>query len=672
MSSIPADIQGIIRELSLKPSDVLIPLYEMVINSIQSIEERQEKEGNKDRGKIRIEIIRDYTQGSLFPNQTTFPIKSIVIIDNGIGFTNENYKSFSVAYTSKKQKLGGKGIGRFAALSVFENIKLDSIIVNNGGRQRKKFQLNINEGLTEPEISTSSSDIRTIVTLEGIKDDFIKASTKFTLDSIAEHLLSHCLLFFINQTAPTIEIFEENTIINLDNKYNPCNYIKDSITLDLREHSFKFYFLPNTKKQHNVSYCANSRKVKSKKVVSILPIFSSPVTLSDGQEVFYDIYVVSSYLDSIVNSSRTDLKFPKEDSEDTSVELSGNLPTEKEIEGIISDAIIQVFDKEIVERRQKVKTNVKVFLCSDDGIAYRHLSLDDNFYDSIPDDINEKRLSDILHDEDYKHSKKRRAALDKINERDYSNTEEYRQLIKEYMDLSTDEGLSKLGQYITHRKVIIELLEKYLQWNEKNDCYEQEQVLHNLIYTMGGDSETINYDKHNLWLLDDRLSFHKYIYSDRQIKSHKPVEGISNSRKETDIAIYDIAFHYAEKNEYEEVKSVVIFELKRPNRDLSYFDFFKQMKEQIKGIESGNMKDSSGRNVFLPGNTPLTFYFVCDSNTFNQLKSDAKEEGFILTPYHSLMRVIGVKHIEIMTYQTILINSKRRNKIFFEKMGIIR
>ncbi len=35
---------------------------------------------------------------------------------------------------------------------------------------------------------------------------------------------------------------------------------------------------------------------------------------------------------------------------------------------------------------------------------------------------------------------------------------------------------------------------------------------------MGGNQSTISYDKHNLWLIDDRLSFHRYIYSDTKIK----------------------------------------------------------------------------------------------------------------------------------------------------------
>lgn len=668
MSNISADIRGIIREIALSPSDFLTPLYEMVVNSIQAIEERNDE---SERGKIRIEIIRDTTQGSMFPNQITFPIKSFIVSDDGVGFTKDNYKSYSIAYSAKKQKLGGKGIGRFAALSVFSHISIDSIIETPKGNKRKTFELDADSGLTSPNETDTKNPRKTIVSLESINSEFLKASTKYTLETIADCLLSHCVLFYINGTAPVIEILEGSTIINLDNRFNPNDFVKASTELTLANHEFFFSFVNTNKKQHTISYCANSRKVKSKKVTSILPIFSSGIQDSEGNEVYYDIYVVSSYLDRIVNSSRTDIKFPKEDQENR-FEGTEYLPTEKDVEDLVADAIHQVFEDEISQRRSIVKHSVRQYIDSDEGIGYRYLQLDDEFYDTIPDDISEKKMADILHEEDFRHSKKRREALSKLCERDYSNSDEYKELLKNYLSVAAGEGESKLGQYIVHRKVIIDLLEKYLEWNDDNDSYEQEEVLHNLIYTMGGDQSTINYDHHNLWLLDDRLTFHKYIYSDKQIKSHIPVEGVSESRKETDIAIYDTAFHFAEKDGYEEVKSVVIFELKRPNRNVSFFDFQKQMLEQIRGIESGSVKDYRGRNIHLPENTPITFYFVCDSNSFEQIKEYALGEGFFLTPSNSLLRIVRNRHVEILTYQSILVNARRRNRIFFDKIGIIR
>ena len=187
---------------------------------------------------------------------------------------------------------------------------------------------------------------------------------------------------------------------------------------------------------------------------------------------------------------------------------------------------------------------------------------------------------------------------------------------------------------------------------------------------MGGNQDTIAYDKHNLWLLDDRLTFHRYIYSDKQIKSHKPVEETSSCKKETDIAIYDKPFFYGEKNDYEEINSVVIFELKRPDRVITYEEFSKQMREQISGIQESRLIDDNKKHIQTSEKTPISFYYVCDVNAYAVLKKSAKQEGFKETPYKSLIRLIDNTHQEIITYQTLIVNAKRRNSIFFKKLGI--
>lgn len=58
MNAITADINGIIRELSLSEADLLVSLYESVVNSIQSIEELHSKEACT----IRVVIERDKSQ----------------------------------------------------------------------------------------------------------------------------------------------------------------------------------------------------------------------------------------------------------------------------------------------------------------------------------------------------------------------------------------------------------------------------------------------------------------------------------------------------------------------------------------------------------------------------------------------------------------------------------
>ena len=50
---------------------------------------------------------------------------------------------------------------------------------------------------------------------------------------------------------------------------------------------------------------------------------------------------------------------------------------------------------------------------------------------------------------------------------DYSNKSDYQELLSDYVESSTDEGISKLAEYVAHRKTIIDLLEKIFRYQRK-------------------------------------------------------------------------------------------------------------------------------------------------------------------------------------------------------------
>ena len=96
--NLTTDIEGIIRELNISEEDVLYPFYEAVVNSIQAIDERK----NCSDGKISVYIERDKSEQSLFEEYSQYPIASIRIVDNGIGFTTANYKVLGKLIPLKK------------------------------------------------------------------------------------------------------------------------------------------------------------------------------------------------------------------------------------------------------------------------------------------------------------------------------------------------------------------------------------------------------------------------------------------------------------------------------------------------------------------------------------------------------------------------------------------
>lgn len=653
---IATDINGIIRELRIREEDFLLSFFELVVNSIQAIEEK----GDTKHGNIDIYIERDDNAPDLFGGK---PIKNVRVEDNGIGFTNVNYKSFTRSHSTKKADIGGKGVGRFAVLSVFGDMKVTSTYRDEELKQID-FTLSLKEGLSEPTFSKGTGHTGTTVLISNLNEVFKDKSASYNLENIADSILEHCLLYYLTQEAPSIAVHEGDETINLSNQFSINDFINDTYKETIKGQDFQLFFVKGNKRRiHQFSLCANNRVVKSKNVNAVFPLFSSPV-IENNTQVFIRIYVISSYLNEIVNMSRNELDFPKRKDGD-----NGSRIYETDVDSVVIKAINSVFKKNVEERKESTLKKIASFMSKDSGLPYRHLSISDDFLQGVSDDVKEEEIDEKLHSLSYKRSVESRNKCQKLLSRDYSNNEDYQTLLKEVIGATTDEGNLQLAQYVAKHKTVIALFEKYLAWAEDNG-YTEEKSLHNLLFVMGGTNSTVAYDKHNLWLLDDRLTFFGYIASDKAIRTHAPIESQTECAKETDIAVYDVPFVYGEKDDYGTINAVLIFELKRPDRVVSYNDFGTQMREQTLGIRTGKLKNAIGQNIGTNENVPIYFYYVIDENAYGAIKDDAKMEGFAETPFHSLFRTVNNTTQEIMTYGSMLNNAKRRNYIFFKKLGI--
>jgi hypothetical protein len=126
-----ADLRGAVEQYKFSPSKQrLLPLFEGIANSLQSIYLSE-----TEIGEIRIKIERDKSQTALeFPEYAFSPIENISITDNGNGFTDENYNSFSYLYTQiKKEMFGCKGVGRIIWFKTFEHVEVNSTYSTDTG-----------------------------------------------------------------------------------------------------------------------------------------------------------------------------------------------------------------------------------------------------------------------------------------------------------------------------------------------------------------------------------------------------------------------------------------------------------------------------------------------------------------------------------------------------------
>ena len=94
------NISGKVRNTKLPKRKALWPLFEIISNSIHAIEER----GNLRKGIIEINIIRNGAPDLIasLDEIDIYPINSFRVSDNGIGFTDSNFKSFLTAESEYK------------------------------------------------------------------------------------------------------------------------------------------------------------------------------------------------------------------------------------------------------------------------------------------------------------------------------------------------------------------------------------------------------------------------------------------------------------------------------------------------------------------------------------------------------------------------------------------
>ncbi|WP_433868188.1 hypothetical protein [Ralstonia wenshanensis] len=247
--------------------------------------------------------------------------------------------------------------------------------------------------------------------------------------------------------------------------------------------------------------------------------------------------------------------------------------------------------------------------------------------------------------------------------------EDYRKRIEEYTETENELGKSQLAKYIVHRRVILDLFERSLQKLADDKNYALEQDLHNLVFPMGKTSVDIFRDQQNLWVIDEGLSFHSILASDKKMKS---IPGLKNtSNKEPDIigCFYDRAITVGPDSE-DATGAAVVIEFKRPKRDdYSNSDPLRQITDRFYELQEGTVTSVTGRQIN-GRNLRFVGYFIADLTPSLRrcLRNIAHEtfdgEGYYFQPPNM------PAYIEVISYDRLLRNAQRRNRILFEKLGL--
>ena len=200
--------------------------------------------------------------------------------------------------------------------------------------------------------------------------------------------------------------------------------------------------------------------------------------------------------------------------------------------------------------------------------------------------------------------------------------------------------------------------------------YQLESAIHRLVFPLKKTSDDVHPDQMNLWILDEKLTYHYYLASD--IPFNKQDVKLP-SKERADIIIFNGPSAFV--SETPPFSSVVLIEFKRPLRN-DYTDEdnpIAQVYRYAELIKSGKATDRGGRPIIIKTETPFYAYLVCDITP--TLTRQAKFFSLGPTPdglgFFGYNRELGV-YIEVMSFDKLVADAERRNAAHFEQLNLPR
>lgn len=656
IQSLKTSLIGKINNLPQFKREALLPVFEAVANSIQAIEEVKPI----NDGKIIVRIHRDKQMSIQGFDQENRKIVGFTIIDDGIGFNDINYDSFLTSDTTHKLEKGCKGIGRFFWLKAFERVEIESIYSGDEGERRKRaISFDIKNGIQEKVNHETQEPPGTVVRLIGFIEEYRSQQSAYkTTRKIAQRILEHCLSYYINESSPLIVIEDEDESISLNTIFSQIKEHVVTEEINICEEKFKISHLKlysTYSKMHNMVFCANTREVKS---FNISKFLNTSAQFDEEDEKFiYSAYVSSDYLDRNVNSSRIEFDIPESQIDLLSTGQSISMQQIKE--AIVEKAtnFLSEYLQNLKERRKEI---VIKYVENHAPTLRAVLEYCPEVYEEVDPTTSDEKINEVLYRHKGKAEFEIRKQSEKLLKTQYKSVgeikEKYEEIGKKIESFQKDD----LASYVIYRKMIIDLLEKKLNLQE-DEKYCNEDVMHDILFPRKSTTDQIRFEDHNMWLVDERLTFHSFATSDNRFCDSTT----SESEERPDILVF------SEVDNQKIARAVSVIELKKPQRKNLDEDPTKQIFRYVRRIRNSAVKTLSGRDIFVDLATRYYCYVICDltttireyaeNNNYTQLRGELG--------YYSYNRNLNA-HVEIIAFDKIITDAKQRHKAFFEKLGI--
>ncbi|MBP7779932.1 MAG: ATP-binding protein [Burkholderiaceae bacterium] len=644
----------------------MMPLFEAISNAIDAIEEH--KDGFLNHA-IRIRLVATHDLAHQGGDEVLV-LDGFDISDDGVGFDDGNLASFQEAHTLSKVKVGGKGVGRFTFLKVFSNVHIRSVFQRQDETLLREFDFSIAEELKGADKVTPVKETRgTALSMRGMENKF-KGGWPHDPAIIAERILAHFLIRFAARSCPpmTLEspghapidlhkLFETTVLTHIEERF-----------FDVLGHTFALqaYRHRDGRSRHDLHLCANGREVTTNKLRDLLPELPEKLLDADQEPYTLIVLVTGEYLDDHANQERTRISFQSDDEPD----IDETLVSRQSLNRGITDTLRPLLADDLQSTNEEKRSQIEKFV--EQAPEYRALT-HPRYKELIEQRIQPGLTTEKL-DEALLHVK--RDVEDSVRKEvrhvaalfETETFEQYQERFQIVAEQANEIGKAQLAAYVAHRRTILDLVSQSLKRVRTDDKYPFERVLHKMIFPMGATSKDIFFEQQNLWVIDERLCYHTLLTSDKKLNSVPGLKGTSGKEPDIFAFFYDTPIGVAESDNLPS-GGVIIIEFKRPGRDDYDKDPADQIIQRFREISDGNVNDIEGRHIN-PANLRYTGYLIADlkpslhKQVYGRYHRTADNEGYFFN------LAAGNGCIEIISYDKLVKDAGRRNRILFDKLGL--
>jgi ferritin len=637
-------IEGRIRNMRLPDGQtaLLYSIYEAVMNGIQAIEERHPGVSPSRHGRIVVRVATDAQKA----------VESITVRDNGVGLNPRHLDSFNICDTLEKASIGGRGVGRLVWLKAFGKVVVSSGYLREEGQVESlsfEFKPELEDSRANlTRVAADDGDIGTTISLSEIR----QVDAKLSITLLARSLCHHFFPFFIGGSMPETLVQVGKRVVDVGQYLASRMTVEDSQEVDVPEPVGKIkithvYVDPKIARQlsNSILLTAQGRVVESIEI-------EKKFALKDlDNKKAYACVVSGSFLDDKVDQERTSFKARDEDLQ--------------AIKDAALDAAADFLGSHITKIRKEQKKLVVDLLEEHPQLAVSVEGVD-KYVAGLSPSMSDEDIAKTLFTLLYRHEKRVKKQIAEITDAE-SASQQTDDAVAALMQKVNQDAQRRLAEYTLKRHQVIQIARSMLKYvDPENQKYELEKAIHEFICPMGRMLSSKNYSDHNLWLIDDLLSYYQFFASDKALSAL----GIEGERKEPDLLFFNpFGFRREGTND-----PVVIIEFKRPGDEYMTSDPVDQVLGYIEKLRDRTVRDADGAVVSdISDRTPFECIVVADltkgavSKLMRGIAQHPTPDGL---GYYGFSQAHNAS-VRVISYRKLFRDAELRNRSFFEHLGLL-